>query len=229
MKKLLARLPDWSKTLDVAHQPDYAPLQAVALEILGRLPELRSSYRITDATLPGLREDGVSKESLRALARLETPEPVSEEELLAAAEARIGSAALAVHRPLLLKHTELWRAEVKAFSDQHCSPEMHLSKASGLYLLLRVLFDLPMACPRERAKIFAAITHPSVADRRHPFDLSWPVAVGQDAKVLLIHRMRGHMGRGYDAVGEYDYFVEHFPFRERNLLASLAFRSAPAR
>ena len=120
-------------------------------------------------------------------------------------------------------------AEVKAFSDQHCSPEMHLSKASGLYLLLRVLFDLPMACPRERAKIFAAITHPSVADRRHPFDLSWPVAVGQDAKVLLIHRMRGHMGRGYDAVGEYDYFVEHFPFRERNLLASLAFRPAPAR
>jgi hypothetical protein len=52
------------------------------------------------------------------------------------------------------------------------------------------------------------------------------VTVDALARVLTIERFQGYFGRGYDAIGEYDYFADHFLFRGREALDALTVRSA---
>jgi hypothetical protein len=113
------------------------------------------------------------------------------------------------------------RAEVQAYSNQYCFPRFDLEKASGLYLLLRLVFDLPSQYPRQLVQVFGGWLHPSIGTESPYFDLSWPVKVEANTNVMTIERSQGYSGKGYDAIGEYDYFVAHFPLRRQETLQKL--------
>jgi hypothetical protein len=111
------------------------------------------------------------------------------------------------------------RETIDAFSRDHCFPRFELDRASGLYLVLRLLFDLPDAYPLDETKVFGGWVHPSIG--RDPFDLSWPVRVDADEKTFSVDRFRSYRGKGYDAIGEYDFLSERFPLRAARLLSEL--------
>lgn len=116
---------------------------------------------------------------------------------------------------------EARRAEVQAYSTQYCFPRFDLEKASGLYLLLRIVFELPSQHPRSLAQVFGGWLHPSIGMESSFFDLSWPVKIETEADIVKIERFQGYSGKGYDALGEYDYFVAHFPLRQKETLERL--------
>jgi hypothetical protein len=108
---------------------------------------------------------------------------------------------------------------VRSYSNAYCLPQFDLARASGLYVLLRVVFDLPSDLPRDHALVFGGWLHPSVGVETERFDLAWPVyARGDD--VLAVEPFAGYFGKGYDAIGEYDWLAGTFPVRTAELLAS---------
>lgn len=114
----------------------------------------------------------------------------------------------------VLAWDELDRATaVHRYSDASCFPRFDLPAASGLYVLLRLLFDLPTAQPRDDAKVFGGWFHPSINDGSPTFDLSWPVAV--EGARAVVAPFPGYFGKGYDAAGEYDWMAETFPLRNQ--------------
>jgi hypothetical protein len=127
---------------------------------------------------------------------------------------------------------EARKALVKCYSNQYSFPNFDLEKASRLYLLLRVVFDLPSNHPRAKAKIFGGWLHPSIGEETTSFNLSWPVRVETvelkpDAKqmstreLMKIARFLGYFGKGYEAIGEYEYFAKNFPFRKKEQIEKL--------
>jgi hypothetical protein len=111
------------------------------------------------------------------------------------------------------------RTAVAKYSQQYCFPRFDLSRASGLYLLFRLGFELPQKYPRSLVKVFGGWLHPSTTEGAPTFNLSWPVQIEFDrAKVL---RFQGYFGKGYDAVGEYAYFEELFPLRQEQVIRRL--------
>jgi len=119
---------------------------------------------------------------------------------------------------------EARRAEVQAYSTQYCFPRFDLEKASGLYLLLRIVFELPSQYPRHLTQVFGGWLHPSIGAETPDFDLSWPVKIETDTDIVKIERFQGYSGKGYNAIGEYDYFVAHFPLRQKETLKKLIVR-----
>jgi hypothetical protein len=109
--------------------------------------------------------------------------------------------------------------EVHAFADRHCLPNFELGPASGLYVLLRVVFDLPAQHPRDDTKVFGGWLHPSINDGQPMFDLSWPVRI--EAGSIRVEPFSGYFGKGYDAVGEYRWFASAFKMRGSQLLDGL--------
>jgi hypothetical protein len=118
---------------------------------------------------------------------------------------------------------DMRRKEVEAYSSRVCFPRMDLPRASGLYVFFRVVFELPASHPRSQTKVFGGWIHPSVGDLIADFDLSWPVRIDaeKDSYSLNIQPFQGYKGKGYDAIGEYDYFVAHFPLRQKETLERL--------
>lgn len=87
---------------------------------------------------------------------------------------------------------------------------------SKVYLLLRVLYQLPVAAERSQVKVFGGFIHPSIENMNAPFNMSYPVAsTGNyyENPISVNGEYRGFLGRGYDAVGEFDYFNEIFARR----------------
>lgn len=117
----------------------------------------------------------------------------------------------------------LRRSEVKAYSETYCFPKFVLRKASGLYLLFRLAFALPREYPRDQTKVFGGWLHPSATESEQPFLISWPVNIDEQRHRVSISSCRGYFGKGYDAIGEYDYFVQHFHLRTEAVIAQLEF------
>ena len=115
------------------------------------------------------------------------------------------------------------RREIAQYAEKYCWPRFQLAEASGLYLLLRVAIELPTKAPREAVRVFGGWLHPSIDDSP-TFDLSWPVRAQPGE--LLIEPFPGYFGKGYDALSEFDFFIAHFPYRNRDDLASLRVRAA---
>lgn len=113
---------------------------------------------------------------------------------------------------------------VQSYARHYCLPHFDLPKASGVYLLFRVVFNLPKRHPREQAKVFGGWLHPSVNDGSRYFDLSWPIHIDEADGVLSIALFPGYFGKGYDAAGEYDWMRTQFPFREAETLKGLTVR-----
>jgi hypothetical protein len=121
---------------------------------------------------------------------------------------------------------ELRRTEVATYSHAYCFPKLNLAKASGLYLLLRGVFELPREIPRGKVQVFGGWLHPSIGEPTPLFDLSWPITVEARTHTMRIHRFTGYSGREYLALDEYDYFAKNFPFRAPRVLEQYSLHAA---
>ncbi len=117
------------------------------------------------------------------------------------------------------------RDEVRVYSERYCLRHFDQYRASGIYLLFHLAFDLPKALPRSEAQVFGGWLHPSIGDPGAPFDLSWPARVDADSGAVQIARFQGYSGKGYDALGEYEYLVNRFQLRPEAFIARMVISS----
>jgi hypothetical protein len=122
-------------------------------------------------------------------------------------------------RKLALLRPEERRAEIERAAAELRRDSFDVSRASGVYIVLRLLFDLPEAAPLDAAEVHGGWIHPTIG--QHPFDLSWPIHVDDERRTFTVDRFRGYVGRPYDALAEYDYFAENFRVRSPELLEEL--------
>lgn len=92
----------------------------------------------------------------------------------------------------------------------------YVAQMSKIYLLLRVMYQLPQALNSNNAKTFGGWIHPSIGTGS-TYNMSWPVSATQlpAGIVVNVDKYRGFIGRGYNAAAELDYFNENF--QRRNL------------
>ena len=92
----------------------------------------------------------------------------------------------------------------------------YIEQMSKVYLVLRVMYQLPQEINSSNAKVFGGWIHPSVGNNSG-FNMSWPVSATQSPSGLQvsIQGYLGYMTRAYDAAAELDYFNSNFP--KRNL------------
>lgn len=91
----------------------------------------------------------------------------------------------------------------------------YVEQMSKAYLLLRVMYQLPLEMNGNNAKTFGGWVHPCIATP--VYNMSWPVTATQSASGVQVSvaNYTGFIGRGYNAAGELDYFNSNFP--KRNL------------
>jgi hypothetical protein len=95
----------------------------------------------------------------------------------------------------------------------------YLSDSSAeekLYLLLRVLFNVPEAQPRESARVFAPWLgegSPYPNDGSDTVNLLWPLEYHDEQLVLRKLSFITYIGPPYNGLAEYNFFVFSFPFR----------------
>ena len=128
-------------------------------------------------------------------------------------------------------------AVIETYSKEYCEPtRIDLAKASGMYLLMRVLFVLPSDYPIKDVHVYSTWSHPvrTKAERTSKWDLSWPVHAKPGENVLEIERCQGFPGSGrpyrpYDALTEYRYFrmEKHFRMRTPAEIEALEIRGHP--
>jgi hypothetical protein len=89
----------------------------------------------------------------------------------------------------------------------------HMSK---VYLLLRVLYQLPQEMNSSNAKTFGGWIHPGIG-KGSAFNMSWPVTASTNPSGIQVNVdfFSGFLGRGYNAAAELNYFNNSFP--KRNL------------
>lgn len=109
----------------------------------------------------------------------------------------------------------------------HAWAEADFRRASGMYLLLRILFVLPTRYPAsERERFTGWIRMPSRQGDED--DLLWPVHEDPGGRVLMVERCEGFKGRleasVYRAMDEYDYFLSRYPMRTPAMLEALDIR-----
>ncbi len=92
-----------------------------------------------------------------------------------------------------------------------------LGQESKIYLLLRVMYQLPQSMNINQVQVFGSWLHPDIGKNNSTFNLAWPVFATQSPSGLQVSvaNFTGFDGRGYNAVGEYDYFNTNF--QQRNL------------
>ena len=90
------------------------------------------------------------------------------------------------------------------------------AQMSKVYLMLRVMYNLPQETPNTNIKTFGGWTHPCIGTGSF-YNLSWPVYVSQSPSgfQVSVSEFTGFIGRGYDAAGELNYFNNNF--QKRNL------------
>jgi hypothetical protein len=81
-----------------------------------------------------------------------------------------------------------------------------------LFLLLRVVFDLPEQAPESERRSFKGWVNWPPPDADGNVSLSWPIT-WDAGRPTLVAPYEGSEGRPYNAVGEYRHFLERFPFR----------------
>ncbi|MGD1845492.1 MAG: T9SS type A sorting domain-containing protein [Salibacteraceae bacterium] len=96
----------------------------------------------------------------------------------------------------------------------------NLEELSKDYLLLRMIFDLPEAFDRSQVKNFGGWVHPSVF-HQEAYNLSWPIAQTEGG-LQVAGKYMGFNGRGYDPVGEFDFFAGRFQRRTPEAIAPQA-------
>ena len=82
-----------------------------------------------------------------------------------------------------------------------------------LFLLMRIVFDLPDRTPADQRRIFKGWVNWPNLDAEGNVNLSWPVD-WQDGRPVLLAPFEGADGPRYGAVEEYCYLLAHFPLRD---------------
>ena len=83
---------------------------------------------------------------------------------------------------------------------------------SKLFLLMRVVFDLPEVAPANQRRSFKGWVNWPEADSEGYVNLAWPLS-WEAAKPRLIAPYEGSEGIPYAASQEYRYLLKHFPYR----------------
>lgn len=81
------------------------------------------------------------------------------------------------------------------------------------FLLMRVLFELPESAPAAERRSFKGWTNWPEPDSQGRVSLSWPVSWPL-GRPQLVATYAGSLGVPYDAVEEYRWFGERYPFRQ---------------
>ena len=85
---------------------------------------------------------------------------------------------------------------------------------SKLYVMMRMLFDVPENTPMDQAKTFGGWVKPDELIAGEQTSLLWPLAMGDDRIPAVEAKFKGYMGAPYDAEAEALYFMEQFGRRE---------------
>lgn len=116
------------------------------------------------------------------------------------------------------------RVEAKAFSAKYCLPKFDAPRASGFYVMLRVVFEVPSKYPAADAKYFGSWMRFGAGDSRSDdVNLAWPVSIEGDPPALTVAPFDGYAGKGYDAAGEYNYFASRFKARSVAAIEKITF------
>jgi hypothetical protein len=83
---------------------------------------------------------------------------------------------------------------------------------SKVFILMRVVFDLPVSALESECLSFKGWTNWPLPDAAGHVNLSWPVEWRYGKPSLLAH-YEGSEGVPYGAAEEYEYFRARFPFR----------------
>lgn len=84
---------------------------------------------------------------------------------------------------------------------------------SKLFLLLRIIFDLPELDDVKDFRPFKGWVNWPDYTNENKVNLSWPLR-WKDNKPQLIANYEGSMGLPYQALDEYNYFLGKYPFRK---------------
>lgn len=85
---------------------------------------------------------------------------------------------------------------------------------SQVYILMRVVFQLPEDSERRNAFSFKGWTNSVDMFRHNRANLSWPVSWTGNTTPKLLARYEGSEGMPYQARREFDYMRKHFKFRK---------------
>jgi len=82
-----------------------------------------------------------------------------------------------------------------------------------IFLLLRVVFDLPESVPAEQRHAFAGWVNWPPPGPDGKITLSWPIT-WRTGRPVIVAPYEGSEGESYAGVEEYRYLLAHFPFRD---------------
>ena len=82
-----------------------------------------------------------------------------------------------------------------------------------LFLLMRIVFDLPDRAPVDQRRIFRGWVNWPAPDAEGNVNLSWPVD-WQDDRPVLLAPFKGADGPRYGVVEDYRSLLARFPFRK---------------
>jgi hypothetical protein len=114
----------------------------------------------------------------------------------------------------LLEQPERERRQLIAvyslYAENHSAS---VSLTFDLFVLLRLLFDLPQTYPSDDVKYFGGWTWLEPPECRDEMcNLLWPLQC-QDGQLILSAVPNGYFGIPYDGLGEYYYFSSRFSLR----------------
>jgi hypothetical protein len=84
---------------------------------------------------------------------------------------------------------------------------------SRLFLLLRVVFDLPEQAPESNRRLFIGWTNWPEVDRSGNVNMAWPVKWTNGVPSLMA-KCHGRLGPPYDAIGEFSHFHRYYRLRK---------------
>ncbi len=139
---------------------------------------------------------------------------------LKAAAIKMARAPRCVHRPVLESYLRAYGGHIE-YDD---------AKMSGLFVLMRVIFDLPTQYTGRDVQKHGWWDRPS-RKAGEGFFMSWPVREDPSGRLLEIDGCRGAVMAGgglrYNPLHEYEYFAERFPMRTVAEIQALEIRGRP--
>ena len=109
---------------------------------------------------------------------------------------------------------EVIKSAMEAFRQEVMKEDFNgqYESESKLFILLRVVFDLPEKAPANQRLSFKGWINWPEPDENGKVNLSWPVS-WKGGSPALIAGYEGSVGEIYDAWSEYKHFSQNFKFR----------------
>jgi hypothetical protein len=104
-------------------------------------------------------------------------------------------------------------AQLRSLLSLFVQKESSIDELSKVYLLLRVLYNLPEKADPKTVKVFGGWVLPSNNSLNVPYNLSWPIATTHNNLIIVSGTFYGYLGTPYVAVAEFDYFNQNFTKR----------------